>query len=187
MSQTILYPFRIDTDFHLGYAWAAELTRRLKGRLLLFTTVDTTPSDSERLAEVYRALADAQGAYIRNFQILNLRLKPVKSERNFVPGEFTPEFSTFLEQRSPDILVLQEGLLPNTQVHDLIRTRHKAIILSPANSLQTENITRKTSAQLFLDIYHHANLYNIPPSFFKTISRDITLFNHLATFFRNKN
>ncbi len=92
MSQTILYPFRIDTDFHLGYAWAAELTRRLKGQLLLFTTLETTPADTERLAEVYRALADAQGSYIRNFQILNLRLGPVKSERNFVHGEFTPTF-----------------------------------------------------------------------------------------------
>jgi len=184
MSQTILYPFRIDTDFHLGYAWAAELTRRLKGRLLLFTTLDTTPADTERLAEVYRALADAQGAYIRNFQILNLRLKPVKSERNFVHGEFTPTFSTFLEQRSPDILVLQEGLLPNGHVRDLIRTRHKAIVLAPGNTLPADNITRKDSAQLFLDIYRQASLYNIPTSFFKTISKDISLFNHLAALFR---
>lgn len=181
---TILYPFRANTDFQHGYAWAAELTRRLKGRLLLFTTMDTaTAAGAEPLAEVYRALADAQGAYIRNFQILSLKLRPVRSERNFLEGDFVTTLSEFLGKRAPDILVLQAGLLPPRELAELVR-RHKTIMLSPHVIPPSAGASRKDSARLFLDIYHEATLYNLPPSFFKTISRDITLFNSLASFFR---
>lgn len=181
MNKTILYPFRIDTDFRVGYAWSAELSRRLKAKLSLFTTFALT--SPEPVADVYHALAEAQGFYVKNFQLLQLRLKPVKSERNFLQGEFVPTFLDFAYQSTPHIIVLQSDLFPNEIMKGLINSGCRVIVLSSGEILKTPT-TRKDRAQLFITMLQHSALYNIPTSFFKTISQDTGLYNYIAALFK---
>jgi hypothetical protein len=184
MSKTILYPFRIDTDFRVGYAWSSELARRLKARLSLFTTFMPLPANSsEPVADIYHALAEAQGFYIKNFQLLPLRLRPIKSERVFVTGEFAPNFNSFLDQRIPDVIVLQSDLFSNEFMKQMIDSKYGVIVLSTHETPKTP-ATKKDRSQLFIDILQHAAIYNIPASFFKIISQDTSLFNYLASFFK---
>jgi hypothetical protein len=176
-----LYPFRIDTDFRVGYAWSAELCRRLKARLSLFTTI--TPTSAEPVADVYHALAEAQAFYVKNFQLLQLRLKPVKSERNFLQGEFAPTFLDFAYQSTPHIVVLQSDLFPNEIMKGIINSGCRVIVLSSSEILKTPT-TRKDRAELFITMLQHAAFYNIPTSFFKTIGQDTGLFNYIAALFK---
>lgn len=184
MSKTILYPFRIDSDFRVGYAWSSELARRLRARLALFTTF-TPPqaSSSEPVADIYHALAEAQGYYVKNFQLLPLRLQPVRSERIFLTGEFDPSFTSFLDQRIPDMVVLQSDMFPNEFMKRIIDTGCGVIIVSPLEQMKAPS-SKKDRAQLFIDILQQAAFYNVPASFFRTISEDKGLFNYLSSFFR---
>lgn len=181
MDKAILYPFRIDTDFRVGYAWSAELSRRLKLKLSLFTTI--TPTSSEPVADVYHALAEAQGYYVKNFQLLHLGLKPVKSERNFLEGEFVKTFHDFADQNPLHISVLQSDLFSNDIIKGVINSGRKVIVLS-SNEILKSPITRKDRAQLFITILQNAALYNIPTSFFSAISEDTGLFNYIASLFK---
>ncbi len=180
MPNVLLYPFKIDTDFRAGYAWSAELSRRLKLRLSLFTTI--TKTSAEPVADVYRALADAQSYYVQNFEILRLRLKPIKSERNFLEGEFLETFYDFTDQNPPHIIVMQSDLFSNEVMKGVIESGKKVIILSSNEVLKSSN-TKKGRAQLFITMLQRAALYNIPASFFKTIGEDTGLFNSIAAFF----
>lgn len=181
MSKTILYPFRIDTDFRVGYAWSAELSRRLKLKHSLFTTL--APTSNEPVADVYHALAEAQGYYIKNFQLLHLGLKPIKSERNFVEGNFVETFKGFADQNPPHIIVMQSDLFSNEVMKEVISSGRKVIVLTP-NEIFKSPETKKARAQLFLTMLQNAALYNIPASFFNTISEDVGLFNYIASLFR---
>jgi hypothetical protein len=181
MTKTILYPFRIDHDFRMGYAWSAELARRLKGRLSLFTTV--TEATGESLEEVYHSLADAQGFYVKNFQLLQLRLKPVRSERNFLKGEFLPTFRDFVNHDIPHILVLPSPIFPSDVIKEYIAAGQPVAVLP---SIQNQEIptTRRDRSQWFIGMLKDVALYNVPASFFVTISEDQGLFNSIAAFFR---
>jgi hypothetical protein len=181
VNKTVLYPFRIDKDFHIGYAWSAELSRLLKLKFSLFTTL--SPLSNEAVADVYHALADAQGYYVKNFELLHLRLKPIKSERNFLEGEFLKTFYAFVNQTQPHITVLQSDLFPNEVMKDIIDSGRKVIVLS-SNKILNSPVTRKDRAHLFITMLQNAALYNIPYSFFKIMSEDISLFNSIAHFFR---
>ena len=176
-----MYPFRIDTDFRAGYAWSVELARRLKLRLSLFTT--TVTASTEPVSDIYRALADAQGYYVKNFEILHLRLTPVKSEKNFLDGEFVKTFCDFTNQNPPHIIVMQSDLFSNEVMKGIIDSGKKVIVLSSKEITKSSN-TKNSRAQLFITMLHSAALYNIPASFFKTISKDTSLFNSIAAFFR---
>ena len=181
MSNVLLYPFRIDTDFRAGYAWSVELARRLKLRLSLFTTIITT--STEPVADIYRALADAQGYYVKNFEVLHLRLKPVKSQRNFLEGEFVKTFYDFTNQNPPHIIVMQSDMFSNEVMKGVIDSGKKVIVL-PSNEILKISTGKKSRAQLFITMLQSAALYNIPASFFKTVSEDTSLFNSIAAFFR---
>jgi hypothetical protein len=183
MSKTILYPFRIDADFRMGYAWSSELARRLKAKLSLFTTFMPSPGTSEPVADIYHALAEAQGFYVQNFQLLPLRLGPVKSERVFLSGEFTPNFTTFLDQRTPDVIVLQSDVFSNEFMKRLIHSKCGVIVLSAYENPKAPP-TKKDRTQLFIDILQHAAIYNIQASFFRIISQDTSLFNYVASLFK---
>lgn len=184
MHKSILYPFKISTDFSLGYAWTTELTRRLKGELSLFSTIDSSLNNSsEPIADLYHALADAQGHYIKNFQLLPLRLKPVKSNRRFLDGEFNSTLTNFLEQNPHDLIVLQSNLVSNELMKKIINSNSEVIVLSsPLILSSSEN--KKNRAELFVEIFRDAALYNISSSFYKTIGQDTGLFNSIAAFFR---
>jgi hypothetical protein len=182
VSNVLLYPFKIDTDFRPGYAWSVELARRLKLRLSLFTTIITT--STEPVSDIYRALADAQGYYVKNFEALRLQLKPVKSERNFLEGEFVKTFWDFTNQNPPHIIVIQSDLFSNEVMKSVIASGKKVIVLSSNEILKSS--TKKDRAQLFITMLQSAALYNIPTSFFKTISEDTSLFNSIAAFFRRR-
>ena len=178
MRRAILYPFRIDINFQAGYSWSAELSRRLKSKLSLFTTLD--PDASEPVADVYRALAGAQGFYVKHFQLLQLRLSPVHSERHFVQGEFSRSFADFVQENPPEMMVLQSNLFSNEELKKFIHSGQK-IIVFPAIEIPEVIEDR---AQLFITILGKAALYNIPNSFFNTISQDHSLFNAIRSFFR---
>ena len=171
-----MYPFRIDKDFRIGYAWSAELSRRLKYKHSLFTTL--TATSNEPVADVYHSLAEAQGYYVKNFQLLHLGLKPVKSERNFLEGDFVETFIDFADQNPQHIIVLQSDLFSNEVMKKVISSGRKVIVLS-SNEILKSPATRKDRAQLFLMMLQNAALYNIPSSFFNTISEDIGLFNYI--------
>lgn len=181
MSVTILYPFQIDRDFKVGYAWSAELSRRLKAKHVLFAT--TASVTAEPLADIYHALAEAQGFYIKNFQLLSHRLSPVKTRRNFVDGNFSEALLTFIHENPTIITVLQSDLLSNEQMKVLIQSHHKIIIL-PSADLSEMVTTRDDRAQLFIRILNQAAVYNMPGSFFKTIAQDQGIFNAITRFFR---
>lgn len=181
MSKTILYPFKINTDFRVGYAWSAELARRLRRNLTLFTTLD--PSSPDPTVDIYSALVDAQGFYVRSFQLLQERLRPVKSDRNFLPGEFDATFLDFVDQHQPAITVLQSDLLGNGLMKKIIKTGFQVIVLASGEIGKTQ-IAKKDRAQLFLSVLRHAACYNVPQSVFNAISNDSHLFNSIASFFR---
>ena len=178
MRRTILYPFRININFQEGYAWSAELSRRLRSKLSLFTTLD--PCASEPVADVYRALANAQGYYVTHFQLLQLRLSPVQSERHFIEGEFSKSFMAFVQKNPPEMMVLQSNLFSNERLKEFIHSGQKIIVL-PAIEIPEAQDDR---AQLFIAILGKAALYNIPDSFFNTISQDHSLFNTITKFFK---
>ena len=182
MSKTILYPFRIDQDFRMGYAWSAELARRLKGRLSLFTTVAETSPQS--LEEVYHALAEAQGFYVKHFQLLQLRLKPVRSERNFLKGELLSTFHDFVHRHTPHMLVLPSHLFPSEVIKQFINAGQPLAVLPAFIPNPDAPATRKDRSQWFISLLKDVALYNVPASFFITISEDQGLFNSIAAFFR---
>jgi hypothetical protein len=179
MRRTILYPFRIDTNFHAGYSWSAELSRRLKSKLSLFTTLD--PSSSEPVADVYRGLANAQGFYVKHFQVLQLRLSPVPTERHFVQGEFSRSFSDFVQENPPEMMILQSNLFSNERLKEFIHSGQKIIVLPPIEIPAATD----DRAQLFITILGKAALYNIPNSFFNNIGKDHSLFNAITRFFKH--
>ena len=181
MSKTILYPFKINSDFRVGYAWSAELARRLNNNLSLFTTLD--PSSPDPTVAIYNELVDAQGFYVKSFQLLQKGLKPVKSERNFVEGEFDSSFLDFVDHRKPEIIVLPSKLFENGIMKKIINSRSKVIVLASAE-IEKTHIAKKDRAELFLSLLRHSACYNIPQSFFNTISNDRNIFNSLAAFFR---
>jgi hypothetical protein len=183
MRTPIIYPFQINKNFQVGYAWSAELSRRLKYRLTLFTTLDEL--SPEPVAQVYQALAEAQGFYVKYFQLLKLRLSPVKSERHFLKGEWTSSFLQFVQQMSPGILVLQSDLFSNQQLTSLINVGQKTIVLPVLNVDQFSEQAQDRS-HLFIEILGQAAVYNMPASFFKTLSDDHTLFNAITHFFKRK-
>lgn len=184
MSKSVLYPFKINTDFAWGYAWTTELTRRLSGGLSVFSTFDLKNSQSdEPLANLYQALADAQGHYIKNFQLLRVGLRPLKSVRTFVPGEFESNFIEFIRRSNPDVIVLQSNLLSSELTKRLINSKRKVIVLDQLASLHSLD-GGKHKAKWFIEVMENAAIYNVPHSFFQLISRDKGLFNVIADLFR---
>jgi len=181
MNKTVLYPFRIDTDFQIAYAWSAELSRRLKTKLSLFTTLAST--SAEPVADVYKALAEAQGFYVKHFQLLPFGLRPVKTGRHFLEGEFASRFLAFSLENPPHLMVLQSDLFSNDLMKDIIHSGCKVIVLPPNEKLKTP-LLQKDRMHLFVAILQQAALYNIPSSFFSTISQDTGLFNAIAAFFK---
>lgn len=179
MRGTILYPFQIDLNFQVGYSWSAELSRRLRSKLSLFTTLD--PSAAEPVADVYRALANAQSFYVKHFRLLQLRLSPVRSQRNFVNGDFSQSLTGFIQKNPPEIMVLQSSLFSNEQLKEFIFSGQKIVVLP---SIKTSEIP-EDNAQSFVTILAKVALYNIPDSFFNTIGQDASLFNAITKFFRN--
>ena len=181
--RTILYPFRSDADFKIGYAWSAELARRLRAKFSLFTAIPST--SDEAIGDIYNHLAEAQGFYVRNFQLLPLRLGPVKSDRNFLEGEFDTSFLTFVTQRSPQLIVLQSDLFSNDMMMQMINAGTQVIVLSSHELIEIP-LNGKDRSHLFLSILQKAACYNIPPSTFSVISKDSGLFNSIASFFRKQ-
>lgn len=179
MRGTILYPFQIGINFQVGYSWSAELSRRLRSKLSLFTTLD--PCAAEPVADVYRALANAQSFYVKHFRLLQLRLSPVRSERTFANGDFSHSLSAFIQKNRPEIMVLQSNLFSNERLKELIHSGQKIVVLPPIEPSEMP----EDNAQSFVAILAKAALYNIPDSFFKTIGQDESLFNAITRFFRN--
>ncbi|MBL0742716.1 hypothetical protein [Chryseolinea lacunae] len=178
---TILYPFQLDRDFKVGYAWSAELSRRLRAKHVLFAT--TAPAGNEPLADIYHALAEAQGFYIKNFQLLSHRLSPVKTRRNFVTGNFAETLLAYIRENPTITTVLQSDLLSNEAMKGIIQAGHKVIIL-PSADLSALVTTQDDRAQLFIRVMNQVALYNIPGSFFNTIAQDQGIFNAITRFFR---
>ena len=65
----------------------------------------------------------------------------------------------------------------------IINSNSGVIVLSSPLIL-TSSENKKDRAELFVEIFRDAALYNILPSFYKTISQDTGLFNSIASFFR---
>lgn len=181
MSKAILYPFQINKDFRVGYAWSAELARRLNRNLSLFTTY--TPASSDATLEIYSALAEAQGFYVKSFKLLHERLRPVKSERHFLPGEFDASLLDFVDQHPPGIIVLQSDLLENDLMKKIIKSGFQIIVLA-SGEIQKTQIADRGRGELFLTLLRHAACYNIPQSVFNSIGTDGLLFNTIASLFR---
>jgi hypothetical protein len=181
MRKAILYPFQINKDFRVGYAWSAELARRLNRDLSLFTTY--TPVTSDATVDIYNALAEAQGFYIKSFKLLQQRLRPVKSKRHFLPGEFETGFLDFVDKHQPGIIVMQSDLLENELMKKIIKSGLQVIVLA-SGEIQKIQIANWDRAQLFLTLLRHAACYNIPQSVFNSISKDNLLFNTIASLFR---
>jgi hypothetical protein len=182
MSKAILYPFKINKDFRIGYAWSAELARRLNRDLSLFTTY-TSPS-SDATVEIYNALVDAQGFYVKSFKLLEERLRPVKSERHFLRGEFDATFLDFVYYKyQPGIIVLQSDLLGNDLMKNIIKSGFQIIVLASGETPKTQ-VANCDRLQLFLTLLRHAACYNIPQSVFNSIGNDRLLFNAIASLFR---
>lgn len=180
MNKNILYPFRIDTNFQIGYSWSVELTRRLKGKISLFTTKN--PNSAEPIADIYHDLAEAHGFYIKNFQLLPLRLKPTKSDRIFSDGNFESTFLELVHQRNPYLIVLQSDTLSAQTIRGVISSGYKVIVLA-ADEINKIPLTKQDRARLFVGIFRSAACYNIPASVFDTIGQDKSLFNSIAAFF----
>lgn len=183
MIRTILYPFRCNADYRIGYAWSAELSRRLKAKFSLFTTMPLV--SDEAIGEIYTTLAEAQGFYVKNFQLLPLKLGPVRSDRNFLEGEFNTAFFDFIRMRQPNLIVLQSDLLSNSMMKQVIESGSKVIVLS-TDELIKMPLSGKDRAELFVSILQRAACYNIPASAFSAIGRDAGLFNSIASFFKKK-
>jgi len=183
MIRTILYPFRSDEDYRIGYAWSAELARRLKAKFSLFTTIPSV--SDEAIGEIYTTLAEAQGFYVKNFQLLPLKLSPVRSDRNFLEGEFNASFIDFIQIRQPNLIVLQSNLLSNDMMKQVIESGSKVIVLSSTEIIKMP-LNGKDRAELFVSILQRSACYNIPASAFTAIGKDKGLFNSIAAFFRNR-
>lgn len=181
MSKAILYPFQISKDFRIGYAWSAELARRLNRNLSLFTTYTAVSPDAT--VGIYNALAEAQGFYVRSFKLLQEKLRPVKSKRHFLPGEFDASFLDFVDRQPPGIIVLQSDLLGNDLMKKIIKSGFQIIVLA-SGEIQRMEVANRDRAQLFLTMLRHAACYNIPQSVFNSISSDRLLFNTIASLFR---
>jgi hypothetical protein len=78
------------------------------------------------------------------------------------------------------MMVLQSNLFSNERLKEFIHSGQKIIVL-PAIEIPEVQDDR---AQLFIAILGKAALYNIPDSFFKTISQDHSLFNAITKFFK---
>ncbi len=181
MHASILYPFRIDSSFEVGYAWTSELARRLKAQLTLFTTM-CHPS-SAYTASIYQSLAAAQGLYVKTYHLLPLRLSPVKTKRCFETGEFEPALKTFLEGNEPLVTVMQSGIFTNTAMKSVIDSGRQVIIL-PEVRIALDLATTQSREDLFLAILGQVAFYNPKRSFFNKLVGNQNFSNSLTRFFR---
>ena len=181
MRASILYPFRIDSSFEVGYAWTSELARRLKAQLALFTTM--YPSGPAYTASVYQALAVAQGLYVKAFQLLPLRLPPVKTKRYFETGEFEPALDIFLKANEPLVTVMQSGMFTTKAMKTVIESGRQVIIL-PDVTIANDLLKTQSREDLFLAILGQVAFYNPKRSFFSKLGGNQNLSNGLTRFFR---
>lgn len=181
MRASILYPFRIDSSFEMGYAWTSELARRLRAQLTLFTTM--CPPSPACKASIYQSLAAAQGLYVKNFQLLPLRLSPVKTKRCFEEGEFESTLNTFLAANDPIVTVMQSGIFTISAMKSIIESGRQVIIL-PEMTIANDIIKAQSREDLFLTILGKVAFYNPKRSFFSKLAGDQSLSNSLTKFFR---
>lgn len=180
MTHNVLYLFRIENDFSLGYAWSAELSRRLKTSLSLFTTLNGSFGSADQL---YVALAKAECFYRENFGLHRDDHAVIKSKRHFFSGTFETNLIDFLNSHKTDIIVLEAGLLSPARLKKLVDSGNKIIVLSNTEKAKADD-EAKGREQFFIDILQHAEMYNVPVSVFKTLSLDTGLFNYISSLFK---
>jgi hypothetical protein len=167
----------------MGYAWTSELARRLRAQLTLFTTM--YPPSPACKASIYQALAAAQGLYVKNFQLLPLRLSPVKTQRYFEAGEFEPTLNAFLAANEPLVTVIQSGIFTISAMKSVIESRRQVIIL-PDVAIGNDLVQTASREDRFLAILGEAAFYNPKRSFFNKLAGDQSLSNSLTQFFRRR-
>jgi hypothetical protein len=180
MSITVLYPFQRDSNFNVGYAWSAELSKRLHARHVIFTALAS--KTHETIVETYRALGNAQEFYIRYFQQVHQKFSLIRSQRHLLEGNFDEALLKFISLHPNHITVIESDKLSPFILRSMIQSGHRVVIL-PSEELSKLVEIQEDRAQLFIRIMSQVAVYNIPDSFFSALSQDHGIFNAIKKFF----
>ncbi|HTE29750.1 MAG TPA: hypothetical protein VK666_05205 [Chryseolinea sp.] len=179
--KTVLLPFHYDYDFKAEYAWSFELATRLKGQLSLFTSI---PENTlTYLSPLYQDLIEAKEFHIRTSALPYQAKHRHPVSRHFVMGDFETTFLHFVEECKADIIVLPDLILSKRLMNMLIISSKQLIALPRFESDDKAPRDDRSGEAFFLETLHHAACYNLPSSFFRTVSEDKGLFNYIAALF----
>lgn len=180
--KTVLFPFNNKENFKAGFTWSLQLATKLKGQLSLFTTLPENPE--AYASSIYKDLIEARDSYIRAVGIFPGTKKPHPVVRNFVKGDFLTTFLHFIEGYQYDVLVLPSSLLPGKIVNTFINSHKHIIALAPSSGRSSDQDISSTDNHFFVETLHRSACYNLPASFYRTVSEDKSLFNPIGALFR---
>lgn len=180
--KTVLFPFNNKETFQAGFIWSLQLATKLKGQLSLFTALPEKPEANA--SSIYNDLIEARDSYIRAVGIFPGTKKPHPVVRNFVKGDFLATFLHFVEEYRYDVLVLPSSLLPGRILNNFVNSHKHVIALAPTRGHSPDPDISSTDNHFFVETLHRSACYNLPTSFYRSVSEDKSLFNPIGALFR---
>ena len=169
-----------------GYAWAVELSRRMKARLQLYISTSLDTNTSHGNDAIYHSLLEADGYYLQHYKEDGIKLSQVKREPFLGSGELKEGLIAHLRKNPIDIVILdpffsathREGL------KEIVKASRGVILLSNDQSPGRDQ-PQTPSVDNFYDHLRKAELHKLPRNFFTTLGKDHAGFNYIRKFFRN--
>jgi hypothetical protein len=177
----LLYPFTIDRPYFEGYAWALQLSARMKATLQLFTIIPQTSDPQLSTDLIYYSLLEANGYFIQHYRGQGINPNSIPKETRIVQGDRLDEQLLLHLKNNPVDIVIIDPVTAAAGAQD-IANESRGVILLAREKAETTN----DHADHFFDRLRKAKLYRLPENFFETLGEDYSLFNSIRRFFSRK-